>query len=66
VKGTDDEAITVHGRADHCGVARAEGRRADANTGVSSATFYKWKAVFGGLDVSEARRLKALEGRTAG
>jgi putative transposase len=29
--------------------------------GVSSATFYKWKAKFGGLDVSEARRLKALE-----
>lgn len=29
--------------------------------GISSATFYKWKAKFGGLDVSEARRLKALE-----
>jgi putative transposase len=29
--------------------------------GVSSATFYKWKAKYGGLDVSEARRLKALE-----
>ena len=29
--------------------------------GVSSATFYKWKAKFGGLDVSEARRLKTLE-----
>ena len=29
--------------------------------GVSSPTFYKWKAKFGGLDVSEARRLKALE-----
>ena len=29
--------------------------------GVSSATFYKWKAEFGGLDVSDARRLKALE-----
>ena len=28
---------------------------------MSSATFYKWKAKFGGLDVSEARRLKALE-----
>ena len=26
-----------------------------------SATFYKWKAKFGGLDVSDARRLKALE-----
>ena len=29
--------------------------------GVSSATFYKWKAKFGGLDVSDARRLKRLE-----
>ncbi len=29
--------------------------------GVSSATFYKWKAKYGGLDVSDAKRLKALE-----
>src|SRR5216683_1055556 len=29
--------------------------------GISSATFYKWKAKYGWLDVSEARRLKALE-----
>ena len=29
--------------------------------GISEATFYSWKAKFGGLDVSEARRLKALE-----
>lgn len=29
--------------------------------GVSSATFYKWKARHGGLEVSDARRLKALE-----
>jgi putative transposase len=28
---------------------------------VSSATFYKWKARYGGLDVSDAKRLKALE-----
>ena len=28
--------------------------------GISSATFYKWKAKYGGLDVSEARRLKIL------
>ena len=33
--------------------------------GVSSATFYKWKAKFGGLDVSEARRLKVLEDENA-
>lgn len=29
--------------------------------GVSQATFYKWKAKFGGMEVSEARRLKVLE-----
>jgi putative transposase len=29
--------------------------------GVSSATFYKWKAKFGGLDVSDAKRLRSLE-----
>lgn len=29
--------------------------------GISSATFYKWKAKFGGMDVSDARRLKTLE-----
>jgi putative transposase len=29
--------------------------------GISGATFYKWKAKYGGLDVSEARRMKSLE-----
>ncbi len=29
--------------------------------GISSATFFKWKAKFGGLEVSDTRRLKALE-----
>jgi putative transposase len=29
--------------------------------GISSATFYKWKAKYGGMDVSDARRLRALE-----
>ena len=29
--------------------------------GVSSATFYKYKAKYGGLEVSDARRLRALE-----
>jgi putative transposase len=29
--------------------------------GISSATFYKWKAKYGGLEVSEARRLKTLD-----
>jgi len=29
--------------------------------GISDATFYNWKAKYGGLSVNEARRLKALE-----
>ena len=33
--------------------------------GISTATFYKWKAKYGGLDVSEARRLKVLEDENA-
>ncbi len=29
--------------------------------GISSATFYNWKSKYGGMEVSEARRLRALE-----
>ena len=29
--------------------------------GISNATFYKWKSKYGGLEVSQARRLKSLE-----
>ena len=29
--------------------------------GISEGTFYKWKSKYGGLQVSEAKRLKALE-----
>jgi putative transposase len=32
---------------------------------VSQATFYKWKAKFGGMNVSEARRLRQLEEENA-
>ena len=33
--------------------------------GMSAATLYNWKAKYGGLDVSEAKRLKALEDENA-
>ena len=33
--------------------------------GISDATFYNWKARFGGMTVSEARRLKELEAENA-
>ena len=33
--------------------------------GFSDATFYKWRAKFGGMDVSDAKRLKDLEAENA-
>ena len=54
---TEEQIIGIL-REQEAGVATAEVCR---RHGVSSATFYKWKAKFGGMDVSEARRLKALE-----
>ncbi len=33
--------------------------------GVSDASIYKWKARFGGMDVSEAKRLRTLEDENA-
>ena len=33
--------------------------------GLSSATYYAWKAKYGGLEVSDARRLRALEDENA-
>ena len=33
--------------------------------GVSNGSVYKWKAKYGGMEVSEARRLKALEDENA-
>ncbi|ANC52583.1 transposase [Brevundimonas sp. GW460-12-10-14-LB2] len=58
---TEEQIIEIL-REQEAGVTTAEVCR---RHGVSSATFYKWKAKFGGLDVSEARRLKALEDENA-
>lgn len=33
--------------------------------GISDATFYKWRSKYGGMEASEARRLKALEDENA-
>jgi len=33
--------------------------------GISAGTYYNWKAKFGGMDVSEAKRLRALEDENA-
>ena len=33
--------------------------------GISEQTFYRWKSMYGGMEVSEAKRLKALEDENA-
>ena len=33
--------------------------------GISEATFYNWKSKFGGMDVSDAKKLRALEAENA-
>jgi len=33
--------------------------------GISEGTFYRWKSVYGGMEVSEAKRLKELESENA-
>ena len=67
--GDGHEGKSVHGRADHRGFAGAGAGAKTADLcrkhGISSATFYKWKAKYGGLEVSDARRLKTLEGENA-
>lgn len=59
------EEEPVQGRADHRG---AEGGRRGAKLqdvvrrlGVSEQTYYRWKAKYGGMEVSDAKKLKALE-----
>jgi putative transposase len=68
-EGLDDEAIEVHGRANHWRAAGAGGGAFDCGglpqARVSTATFYGWKARFGGMEVSEAKRLKQLEDENA-
>ncbi len=57
-----EEQIIAILKEQEAGVATADVCR---RHGVSSATFYKWKAKFGGLEVSEARRLRQLEDENA-
>lgn len=58
---TEEQIIGIL-KEQEAGAATAEVCR---RHGISSATFYKWKAQYGGLEVSEARRLKALEDENA-
>lgn len=58
---TEEQIIGILGEQEG-GVGTADVCR---RHGISGATFYKWKAKYGGLDVSEARRLRALEEENA-
>jgi putative transposase len=57
-----EEQIVAMLREQEGGVSTADLCR---RHGVSSATFYKWKAKYGGLEVSDAKRLRALEDENA-
>jgi putative transposase len=66
-EGPDDEAPKAFGRADHRDLEGARGQAEDLyrKHGISEASFYNWKAKYGGLEVSEAKRLKGLESENA-
>ena len=57
-----EEQIIAILKEQEAGMATAEVCR---RHGISSATFFKWKARFGGMDVSDVRRLKVLEDENA-
>ena len=57
-----DEQIIAIVKEQEAGMATAEVCR---RHGISSATFSKWKAKYGGLEVSEAKRLRSLEDENA-
>jgi len=57
-----DEQIIAIVKEQEAGMATAEVCR---RHGISGATFYKWKSKYGGLEVSEAKRLRSLEDENA-
>jgi putative transposase len=54
---TEEQIIGVLKESEAGGVTRELCRR----HGISEQTFYRWKAKYGGMDVSDAKRLKQLE-----
>ena len=58
---TEEQIIGIL-REQECGMKTADVCR---KHGISEASFYKYKAKFGGMEVSDARKLKALESENA-
>jgi putative transposase len=58
---SEEKIISILREAD-AGVKVAELAR---KHGISAATYYQWKSKYGGLDVSQLRRLKELESENA-
>jgi putative transposase len=58
---TEEKIIAVLKEAE----AGAKTKELCRKHGISDATFYNWKAKYGGMTVSEARRLKELEAENA-
>ena len=58
---TEEQVVAIL-REQEAGIATADLCR---KHGISTATFYAWKAKFGGMDVSEAKRLNSLEDENA-
>ena len=56
-KFTEEQIIAIL-REQEAGAKTAEVCR---RHGISQQTFYRWKAKYGGLEVSDAQKLKALE-----
>jgi len=54
---TEEQIIRILKEADGGGSIKELCRR----HGISDATFYKWRPKFGGMEVSDARKLKSLE-----
>ena len=53
---TDEQILAILKEAEHGKVTEVIRRH-----GIAQKTYYNWKAKYGGLELSEARRLKALE-----
>ena len=58
---TEEQIIHVLKEADAGATAKEVCRR----HGISENTFYRWKSKFAGMDVSDAKRLRELEGENA-